>query len=383
MNKEEYIILYKKYLSGTATLHEIELLDHYKDEFDIESFNDSNPLADQELIKGRITRQIEARLATSARQRPFRRLWWSVAASLLILSTIVSYFGNSHKNQVVDKPAQFAKSHNSIVPGSNKAILILGNSDTVNLDQTTNGRITQNDQTLIKKLNDGVLKYERIAASDSEGKIVYNTIITPRGGQYNVILSDGTSVWLNSASSLRYPISFIGIERHVELNGEAYFEVAKNKKIPFTVNAREVNVKVLGTHFNIAAYDDDPSSKTTLLEGSVRLSGNGQEFTLTPGQQAISEKDGRKIITKTVNVQDAIAWKNGYFSFRREPLQSTMRKIARWYDVEVVYQGKVSNKLLSGSVLRTQKINELLSYLEIIGIAKFKIEGRRIMVKAN
>jgi ferric-dicitrate binding protein FerR (iron transport regulator) len=386
MTKEEYILLYKKHLSGTATPHELELLAGYKDEFDIEKFDDDETIPDQELIKNRIYQQIENRLSVPKQQvRSVRRRWLgAVAAAILLIWGIGLFYMNAHTMHDNNQPAQVAKAPRAIVPGRDKAVLILDNGNKVDLDQTANGQIAQAGKTKINKVNNGQLQYEKAISPDSnKGKLTYNTIVTPRGGQYRVVLPDGTSVWLNSATSLRYPTAFTGHERHVELIGEAYFEVAKNKELPFTVNAGKVDVKVLGTHFNIAAYDDEPSTKTTLLEGSVRMSGDNQSVMLTPGQQAVAEKNGRGIITKAVNVQDAIAWKNGYFLFKKDNIQSAMRKIARWYDVDVVYEGKISDKLLGGSVMRTQNIDELLSYLETIGIARFKIEGRRIMVKAN
>ncbi len=385
MTSEEYIILYKRYLQGAATPNEIALLTRYKDGFDISKFDNDEPVSDQELIKDRIFQQVERRLSLARRRAAVRRLWWSAAASVLLLSGIGGYyFSGPNGSKVNVPPGQLAKTHHPIVPGTNKAILILGNGDKIDLEQVANGRIIQDGKVSINKLKNGQLQYKLTSTTGNNvNQIVYNTIITPRGGQYHIMLPDGTSVWLNSASSLRYPISFTGAERHVELNGEGYFEVAKSKHLPFTVAAGKMNVRVLGTHFNIAAYDDDQSAKTTLLEGSVSLTKNKQQVTLVPGQQAIAENNGSSIVTKTVNANDAIAWKNGFFSFRKETLENAMRKIARWYDVEVVYQGKKTDKLLGGSVLRTQSITEMLSYLETIGIAKFKIEGRRIMVKAN
>nr|WP_067061612.1 FecR family protein [Mucilaginibacter sp. L294] len=384
MTQEEYIILYGKFLSGSVTPEETEMLTRYKDEFDLSRFDDGETIPDQKLIRDRIYVQIQNKMRINTQPKPIRRLWWSVAASFLLLSSMGLYLVNKHTSKGTDKTTQFVKAQKPIVPGTNKAILILGNGDTVNLDQTGNGRIAQAGKMVINKMNNGKLAYEKKgSAINGEDKISFNTIMTPRGGQYQVTLPDGTSVWLNSASSLRYPTSFTGAERHVELKGEAYFEVAKNKDMPFTVNAGRVDVKVLGTHFNIAAYSDDASSKTTLLEGAIRLTKNDQQVILTPGQQAISANEGPKLVMKTVNAEDAIAWKNGYFSFRKETLECAMRKIARWYDVEVEYQGKMSDKILGGSVLRTESINEVLKILESTEIAKFKIVGRRIMVKAN
>ncbi|MBE9586648.1 FecR family protein [Mucilaginibacter sp. JRF] len=387
MTQEEYLRLYKRYLAGIATPNEIALLDNYKDEFDIDRFDDKPSIPDQDTVKTRIYQRIESRMELPPNAtRPVRRLWlWSAAASILLLIGIGFFYTSKLKSKVNSVPVKITKVNQAIVPGTNRAILILDNGTRVDLNDATKGRIAQSGNTTINKLNNGRLQYNNEGRS-SAGKsdaIAYNTIITPRGGQYEVMLPDGTSVWLNSASSLKYPVAFAGSERHVELNGEAYFEVAKDKNMPFTVNSGNVNIRVIGTHFNIAAYDDDPSTKTTLLEGSVKLSTANEAVVLTPGQQGVAENGSHNITTKTVNVQDAIAWKNGYFSFKKENIQCAMRKISRWYDVDVVYDGKISDKLISGSVTRTQSITEMLSYLETIGIAKFKIDGRRIMVKAN
>jgi transmembrane sensor len=386
MTRDEYLELYERYLSGNAEPDEIETLFAYKDKFDIAQFDDEVMIPNQESIKTRIYAQIEQQISEPEQTRRFigSRFWWSVAASLFFLSFATLYFVKNHAAKTQNKPVQIAKVVAPILPGTNKAILVLSNGGKIDLNQTANGRISQAGKVVITKLKNGKLQYEKnIIASDKDVEVTYNTIITPKGGQYQVVLPDGTSVCLNAASSLKYPTAFVGSERHVELNGEAYFEVTKNKNMPFTVSAGAVNVKVLGTHFDISAYDDDPSNKTTLLEGSVILTKGDQKVALVPGQQAVAEKTNSQIQLNTVNVADAVAWKNGYFSFRKENIKSSMRKIARWYDVDVDYQGEVSNKFLGGTVSRTQDIKELLSYMELTGIAHFKINERRIIVKGN
>jgi len=312
------------------------------------------------------------------------RFKWSIklfaAASVLltvISSSLFLYF-HSHPTKisstVIAKPME-----PMVVPGRNNAVLTLGNGTKVNLNQVPNGQISTADNTSIVKQQNGQLVY-----SSNENGIVavpaYNTISTPNGGQYKVVLSDGTMVWLNAASSLTYPTAFKGIERHVELSGEAYFEVAKNKNMPFTITANKVHIQVLGTHFNVMAYADEAAVNTTLLEGSVKLNFNDKSAILEPGQQGIILKNSANIILKNVDVADAIAWKNQYFSFRKESLQSAMRKIARWYDLDIEYLGDTKNKMLGGSVSRTQSIAELLEYLELTGIVHFKLEGRKIIV---
>ncbi len=380
MTRKTYIELYERYLAGIATRDELELLKNYKDRFDIDQFDDDLSVPDQELIRNRILGNIESKLFGVKPLKPMSKIWWSVAASLLILTT-ATYILRHHTGPVQTKPIPAKIVASVIVPGSNKAVLILGNGSKINLNQASNGRISQAGPVLIKKIKNGQLVYERTNAGNNE--VSYNTIVTPKGGQYQVSLPDGTMVWLDAASSLKYPTAFTGPERHVELNGEAYFEVAKNKNMPFTVTAGKVNIKVLGTHFNVSAYDDDPANKTTLLEGAVQLSKGDHKVMLIPGQQAVVDNTTQNIQLKTVNVEDAVAWKNGYFSFRKENIQSAMRKIARWYDVDVEFRGEVSNKFLGGTVSRTEDIGEMLSYLQLTGIANFKIIERRIIVKGN
>lgn len=385
MTAEEYTELYERYLAGNATPREVESLLAYQDKFDIARFDTGERVADQDAIKDRIYSQIVKQTNVDGQKSKSRSFWWSMAASLLILATAGIVFVKKQHSTVRKDVSEIAAHHKNILPGTNKAILILGSGETIDLHAIANGQIARAGNVRVKKLKDGQLAYDRELSAENDDRVVsFNTIVIPKGGQYEVTLPDGTSVWLNSASSLKYPTVFTGKERHVELTGEAYFEVAKNKARPFTVSAGKTDVKVLGTHFNITAYQDDPVSKTTLLEGAVVLSRGKQQVEMVPGQQAITQNgDGGAIRLKTVNVEDAIAWKKGYFSFRKENIGSAMRKIARWYDVDVEYEGKMSHKVLGGTVSRTQNIDEILAYLELTGIARFELKERRIIVKGN
>ena len=194
-----------------------------------------------------------------------------------------------------------------------------------------------------------------------------------------IVLPDKSQVWLNAASSITYPSAFAGKERKVTLHGEAYFEITKNKEQPFIVNASNTNIKVLGTHFNVMAYENEAAVATTLLEGSVALNSGKSSKMLIPGQQGLTGADGEIAIHK-VDVNDVVAWKNGYFSFRNESIQTVMNKIARWYNVDIEYKGKLSDETMEGSVSRDEDISELLDYLELTDIATFKIDGRRVIV---
>ncbi|HMF72741.1 MAG TPA: FecR domain-containing protein, partial [Flavitalea sp.] len=267
---------------------------------------------------------------------------------------------------------------NSIATGSNKASLTLSDGTTIVLDDAANGLLTTQAGIKISKTTDGQLKYDasRPQPSHANG---FNTIHTPRGGQYQVVLPDGSSVWLNAASSLKFPTVFSGNERKVELTGEAYFEVAKNKVKPFIVASGNQTLEVLGTHFNVNAYQDDGKIRTTLLEGSIKVSHTQTNAfsLLVPGQQAELRKEIK--VTK-VDVKQSIAWKNGYFVFASENIQTLMQKIARWYDVDVEYEGRVTTEGFVGSISRFEDVSEVLHMLQLTGMVHFKIVGRKIIV---
>jgi len=380
MTREEYIIQFEKYLSGNASDKEEKLLLQYKDGLNINDFHNNQEIGDQGEIQKRIFNKIENTI-----QRPVRKIgpkvWWSVAAAVLLAMSVGLYtLNNRNLDQHTDKIA--VRAVKPIVPGGNKATLTLANGATISLNDASNGVIAKNGKVAIIKKKNGQLVYTAGTEQNKQDeKLSFNMISVPRGGQYQLILPDGTNVWMNSESSLKYPVEFKGAERHVELKGEAYFEVAKNKNMPFTINANNVNIKVLGTHFNVTAYADEKSVKTTLLEGSVMISAHNKHAVLVPGEQGNVANLDDKIDVNFVNTDDAISWKNGYFTFRNENVVSIMKKVARWYDVDVEYQNDLSHVTFGGSISRAKDIQELLSKIELTGSVHFKIEGRRIMVR--
>lgn len=309
-------------------------------------------------------------------------LWPKIAAASLfiILSAgLLFYFDQSRS----DGPDQKLAKHD-ILPGGNKATLTLANGKVINLSDAQAGKLDKQSGVQITKTADGQLIY---AVQDNSAtpndKSSYNTITTPRGGQYQVNLPDGSKVWLNAASSLKYPANLSAFnERRVELRGEAYFEVAKNNHKPFIVETDKQEVAVLGTHFNVKSYADDNSTRTTLLEGSVQVIPKTNRITRTtlkPGLQAELNDNGLKV--RPVETDDEIDWKNGDFVFKEESLESIMRKIARWYDVEVIYENGIpQNVALEGLVSRSRRISAVLSLMESTGKVHFKIEGRKIIV---
>jgi transmembrane sensor len=301
------------------------------------------------------------------------------AASLLIfISGAAIYFAlrNTKHNTIAKAPPQQLK--NIVTPGSNKAILTLSDGSTIILDDTKNGRVAQQGGTQIAKLANGQIVYN--ASDNKPAEVVYNSLTTPRGGQFKLTLPDGSEVWLNAASSIKYPTAFIGNERKVEISGEAYFEIAHNAAKPFKVSVNGMEVKVLGTHFNINAYNDEASVKTTLLEGSVTLTKGSAVTTLKPGQQAQLGNSGNIKVIDNVDIDQVVAWKNGYFSFNRSDLQTVMRQIARWYDVEIIYKGKIPERQFGGKIYRNSNLLEVLKILEESKV-HFSIEEKKIIVR--
>jgi len=310
----------------------------------------------------------------------------AVAAVLTLIFSIAGYSFFSNYN-LAQKEQTASRKKNIILPGSNKAVLTLADGSDVILDQTSNGILGNQGNVAIKKSKDGKVSYEAAQHNTYTGKaIAYNKIATPRGGQYQVNLADGTKVWLNAASTLRFPVAFNKTERVVELTGEAYFEVnpepiAGNRKtrIPFLVKTRNQVVEVLGTHFNVNAYDDEPDIKTTLLKGSVKVLQPiaHQSVLLKPGQQsAVAEN----ITVADVDASQAIEWQKGYFLFDNESVESMMRKISRWYNIEVEYRGNIRYRKFAGKISRFDNIEQILQVMEKTQVIHFEIKGRRVIV---
>src|SRR5699024_7437317 len=276
-----------------------------------------------------------------------------------------------------------------IMPGGNKAVLTLANGTKVGIDSTHNGKLAGQGNMNVVKIGSGLLAYQSgmLKAQNPKYKansiVRYNTLTIPRGGQYQLTLSDGTKVWLNAGSSIRYPIAFNGKERRVEMTGEAYFEVVHNEKQPFKVLVNGEVIEDLGTRFNVNAYADEPAMKATLLEGAIKV----KSQILRPGEQAVIA-DGQMDILKEVNTDNSVAWKNGYFAFNNANLETVMRKLARWYDIEVVYKHGIENKSsmqqFSGRIGRDLTLSQILNGLKQTS-AHFKIEedSRTVIVQLH
>jgi hypothetical protein len=320
----------------------------------------------------------------SAKIRPpdNNRLWLKigVAAALMVFMGIGAYLITSRQQQQLNKNNVARVSHtHDVLPGGNKAVLTLANGKTITLNSAQNGVLAQQGGANVYKTRNGQLVYGGGQNNTQEQAAAMNKVSTPRGGQYQLVLSDGSKVWLNAASSLSFPAVFTGKTRDVEITGEAYFEVAKNPNKPFRVKTNNTTVEVLGTHFNINAYNDEESMKTTLLEGSVKISNSQNASYLKPGQQASLTQTGQIKVIDDPEAENAIAWKNGIFEFRDAGIEAIMRQAARWYDVEVSYEGKIPTREFNGAISRNVKASELLGMLKYAGV-NFKIEDKHITV---
>jgi len=310
--------------------------------------------------------------------------WLGLAASVLIILA-GAYFISDKKEYAIAKEDSSSsvglttEKSAKILPGGHHAVLTTSDGKAIILDSMPNGLLTQQGNTDVKKLG-GLLEYKAPASFIRDTVISYNTVSTPRGGQYQIVLSDGSKVWLNAASSIRFPTAFSGSLREVELTGEAYFEVAKNKEKPFQVKVRDMKIAVLGTHFNVKAYEDEAETKTSLLEGSVKIIQGKEAGLLKPGQQAVINFKDDKVKIATADMVEVIAWKNGLFRFEGANIETIMREIGRWYDVEIVYAGKVPMRRFEGKINRNAGLSEVLRILELSNV-KFSIAGKKIIVQ--
>lgn len=379
MNKDQAKIIWDKYLQGKASTEEKQLIESWYNHI---AAQQDKP---QEMINwDRIEADLADRLPLKP-ARPRRKLirlrYISVAAAMLLFAIgITQYF---RAPEIKPIPQELV--NQVIVSGGNKATLKLADGQLVALNQNKDAVILKDGKNYYA---DGTL-----VAADQENHpehAIQNLELSiPNGGEYQVVLSDGTKVWLNSSSSLKYPSSFAdAAERIVELNGEAYFEVTHNTAKPFKVRSNGQTVRVLGTHFNVNAYPDEPVIKTTLLEGKVAVDlPSGEIKNLSPGQQSVVQPQTGDIQVRSVDPLAAIDWKNGDFVFDYASIEMIMRKIARWYDVDVVFKGKMSTTKFFGAISRSKNITEVLHVLEATDEVHFKFEttenvgrGRRIVV---
>lgn len=388
MKEKDFSDLIAKYLSGNANQVEISLVEEYYKRLeakgaDIKS-SDSALMIREEMLS-KIREQIEKPVVEQNSVSSNRyRSYYAVAASILIILSSGLYFYN-HRTQtrtlaIQNSPLEI----NDIAPGGNRAILTLADGSKIALEDAHQGEIAVQSGISITKTSEGQLIYEKPGAEFRvlNSKAIYNKIETPKGGQYQVNLPDGSKVWLNAASSLSYPAAFSGTERKVELTGEAYFEISPNKLMPFKVVSAGQVVEVVGTHFNINAYSNEPQIKTTLIEGSVKVSeGSLNRISyLKPGEEALNNKGD--ILVHSANVEQVMAWKNGNFQFNDIYLIDIMRQLERWYDIEIDYSA-VPHTRYNAYMSRDLNLSRVLEILEVTGRVKFSIEGKTVKISKD
>lgn len=387
--------LLDRYLSGQCSSEEILLLEKWL-ELEISTNNDWSRMEEPdkkqliaslfENIKYTIDKNLASKNDQIVKIPLFKRSWVkiAVAASVIFLLTGYYLYLAPISNKRVAESVKISSINKDIAPGGNKAVLTLADNSVIVLDNIKNGALTQQGNVTISKLADGQLAY--LSSNEKSSEVLYNLITTPRGGQYQLILADGSKVWLNAASSIRFPTRFSGSERKVEITGEAYFEVTKNAAIPFKVYIKTSGgedgiVEVLGTHFNINSYEDEVDIKTTLLEGSVKVSTGKNSRILTPGQQADLKNNGMLYLIEDANINEVMAWKNGKFQFdEATDITTIMKQIARWYDIEIEYKEKITSHI-GGSISRDVHISKVLEMLEMTGTLKFQINGKKVIVQ--
>ena len=328
--------------------------------------------------------RMETRIINPGLADNSRRSWmrWIAAASIIMIIGLGGYYFFSGKEEMQNDIVQTPASQEDIkAPVSSRATITLANGQQVYLDSFKSGTIALEGFVQVKKLPDGQIVYTK-GQMDSKGsvaKLIYNTLTNPRGSRViDMTLADGSRVWLNAGSSLTFPVSFTGNDRQVSITGEAYFEIKEDKLKPFKVLFNETQVEVLGTHFNINAYDDEPDARTTLLEGSIKINTRNEYKILKPGNQAVIDGGDMQILNK-VNVDETIAWKNGFFEFNNADIETLLRQSARWYDIQVAYQGNKPADRFTGKISRSVNLSEFLKVLEYSEV-HFKMEGRKLSI---
>jgi len=378
MQKHEIRELAEKITAGTASADEILLYNRL-----CNYYNKPDEGWDEQLFgsKSELERELKEEIwrQTVGEKPVFRMRWfkWVAASSIILVVGAIGAFLTQDQSKgpqaAVPKPTK--QLVNDIAPGHNGAILTLATGEQILLDSTGDGSLAQQGNVSVVKKN-GELVYKD--AGQNSGA-VYNTMTTPKGRQFNLVLADGSRVWLNAASSITFPTAFSGKERKVSVTGEAYFEVAHDATMPFIVESGENAVKVLGTHFNINAYNDENAVKVTLLEGSVDVRSGMSTRVIKPGQQAQINKDEQIKLNNNVDVEHVVAWKNGRISFQGADIGTVMRQMSRWYDVDIEYNEKM-NDLFYADISRSTMLSDVLKALELTTEVHFKIEGRKVTV---
>jgi hypothetical protein len=402
LEKQKLYELIDKYVAGQATKEEADSLSRYYNSFQETNMWNKTELGEAHEVETKILDIIQEKIKTNNREEIvkdveekdgyevkeisvveqkrtlfiFKRIALAACVIGLIVFVAFNFLRGNQSNEFVDKKLANTSYKKEIEPGSDKAILQLADGSTIALEHVRDGVIALQGNSKIIKLGNK-LNYDILS---NRNKTVYNSLTTPRGGKFQIALPDGSQVWLNAGSSIHFPTAFVNKERRVEITGEAYFEVAKNKAMPFIVGVSGAEVQVLGTHFNVMAYFDEPSVKTTLLEGAVRFVKGAAVSTLSPGTQSQLSKTGQIKVIKGVNLDEELAWKNGNFDFQGKDIGTVMRQLARWYELDVFYDARIDD-LFYAKIPRSTELRNVLKLLELTGKVHFQIDGRRITVK--
>lgn len=374
MEDKEAIELLKRYQSGDCTAAEKALVETW--------YLKHQPADARSLSEEEYEQEVQKIWSVLENTSGPRRviLWSKISIAALILVTLSAglyFLIPRHQSRSKASSQTVAE----IMPGGNKAYLTLADGSKISLTDASAGEVAKQAGIRITKTADGQLVYTSLPASATDQTTpTFNTIETPRGGKYQLILPDGTVAWLDAASSLRYPLQFANNERRVELSGQAYFEVAKNADKPFKVISKNQQIEVLGTHFNVNAYPEEAKLITTLIEGSVRVSLKDQNHAelLKPGEQAVLQS--KRITVSAADIEEAMAWKNDMFIFEHDDVGTMLRKIERWYDVDFEYNHELDDLVTYVHLSRNKTLSETLKVLQLSGKIKFKVEGRRVVV---
>lgn len=389
ISQEHIIELIQEYQQGSISDSGVQKLQEWLKEDKVNSeefakylalFKENGALSNLDQIKKEDAwLKISKSLSQLQKKSKVRRLhtWLPYAAAVVVLFA-VSYFMIDQVRTDYD----FGKNYNFAevsTIGSKKAVLTLEGGQQVNLEESNSEVITEADGTLIQKNAASELVYDN--ASSSNGKLIYNQIEIPRGGEYSLVLADGTKVWLNSESSLRYPVQFVGNKRKVELTGEAYFEVAHNPNRPFVIESHDMEIKVLGTSFNVSSYEDGEYIATTLVEGSVELSCLGNMELLKPGFQATVKKGDNRFKLEQVNTALYTSWKDGVFRYKDQSLEEICHQLSRWYNVEFFFTDHKYRELrFTGAAKKNNQLGFTLDLIEKMADVQFAIKDDRIIV---
>ncbi|WP_127133235.1 FecR family protein [Pseudoflavitalea rhizosphaerae] len=386
--------LLDKYLAQTITAEEqqeffalIQSRDHMPELESVvaEALEDASfDVAEEPVLREIIFERILQQRETPVRRIPiYRRFGWAAAILVLLGGTVYFYVSSHNQNKTVIADQQ--RNNKSIQPGSNKARLTLSDGTVITLDSAASGAIAQQGNASVIKLPNGEIRYD--VNGKPTGKPMMNTMTTPNGGQYNLVLPDGSRIWLNAASSVTYPAAFTGNDRQIKISGEVYMEIAKDKSRPFMVNVDgRSTVEVLGTSFNINSYPNEGKIKTTLIEGAVRVSSlekdgrrTGQGVMLQPAQQAVDPGGSEKISVQPANIQHVLAWKNGFINFESVSFEEIIRQIERWYNIDIQIEGTMPGVKIGGRMDRGVQLSDLMAFLNNFDI-RTRLEGRKLIL---